>query len=100
MVCVAIMRYLSGQMSRRSCEDNMVRLISLDRTHALGMVQTGTSQEVVARHFNVHQSTISRLLSAIGIQQIVNDRAMSGRPRVTAAIQIGRSLGELSGVAL
>ena len=69
MICIAKMSNISCQMSSCSCGDNMVRLSRLDRARALGMVQVGTSHEVVARHFNVNRSTISRLLSAIGILQ-------------------------------
>ena len=71
----------------------MVRLSRLDRAHALGMVQAGTSQEVVARHFNVNRSTISRLLSRYRDTADVKDRARSGRPRVTAANTDRRILG-------
>ena len=64
-------------------EDIMVRLSSLGRACVLGMVQAGISREVVARHFNVHRSTISRLLSRYRDTTDVKDLARSGRPRVT-----------------
>ena len=80
-------------MSSCSCGDNMVRLSRLDRARALGIVQAGTSHEVVARNFNVNRSTISRLLSRYRDTADVKDRARSGRPRVTAANTDRRIVG-------
>ena len=93
MICIAKMSNISCQMSGCSCGDNMVRISRLDCARALGMVQAGTSQEVVARHFNVNWSTISRLLSRYRDTADVKDRPRSGRPRVTAANTDRRIVG-------
>ena len=63
----------------------MVRLSTVDRARALGMVQGGTSQENVARHFNVHKSTISKLMTRYRDTGDVKDRIRSGRPRITSS---------------
>ena len=63
----------------------MVRLSNLDRARALGMVQGGTSQDNVARHFDVNKSTISRLVFRYRDTGEVKDHARTGRPRVTPA---------------
>lgn len=57
------------------------------RNYALGLLRAGETQTEVARHFNVSQSTISRLLSRFQETGAVTDRPRSGRPRVTTAVE-------------
>ena len=57
------------------------------RARAIGMVQAGADQNVVARHLGVHKSTISRLVQKFRQTNTVNDRPRSGRPRATTLRQ-------------
>lgn len=54
-----------------------------ERQRAIGMLQAGMPARDVARHFNRHESTISRLRSRFQVTGAVNDRPRSGRPRKT-----------------
>ena len=53
------------------------------RERAIGMLTTGISARDVARHFQRHESTISRLLNRLQQTGNVADRFRSGRPRKT-----------------
>ena len=52
-------------ISLRNCQrersSKMPRLSAADRNIAIGRLETGESQSAVARHFNVHHTTINRL---------------------------------------
>ena len=50
---------------------------------AIGMLTAGMSTREVARHFQRHESTISRLLNRFQQTGNVADRPRSGRPRKT-----------------
>ena len=50
---------------------------------AIGMLTAGMSARDVARHFQRHESTISRLLNRFQQTGNVADRPRSGRPRKT-----------------
>ena len=54
------------------------------RERAIGMLTTGMSAGDVARHFQRHESTISRLLNRFQQPGNVADRPRSGRPRKTS----------------
>lgn len=66
---------------------DMRRLTQNEGLRALGMLQVGTTQTVVARTMNVSQSVISRLWSRYRATHSVNDRRRSGRPRATTHAQ-------------
>ena len=51
------------------------------RERAIGMLTAGMSAKDVARHFQLHESTISRLLNRFQQSGNVADRPKSGRPR-------------------
>ena len=53
------------------------------RERAIGMLTAGMSARDVARHFQRHESTISRLLNRFQQTGNVADRPRSGRPRKT-----------------
>ena len=53
------------------------------RERAIGMLTAGMSARDVARHFQDHESTISRLLNRFQQTGNVADRSRSGRPRKT-----------------
>ena len=53
------------------------------RERAIGMLTAGKSARDVARHFQRHESTISRLLNRFQQTGNVVDRPKSGRPRKT-----------------
>ena len=53
------------------------------RGRPIGMLTTGMSARDVARHFQRHKSTISRLLTRFQQTGNVTDRPRSGRPRKT-----------------
>ena len=61
----------------------MAHLTTEQRLIIIGRLQTGQSQSVVARQFNVVRSTISRLWRRFQETGSVADRPRSGRPRVT-----------------
>ena len=54
------------------------------RRHAIGMLQAGLAQNIVARHFGVHRNTIQSLLRRFRQSGNTRDRQRSGRPRVTS----------------
>ena len=54
------------------------------RERAIGMLTAGRSARDVARHFQRHESTISRLLNRFQQTGKVADRPRSGRPLKTA----------------
>jgi len=54
-----------------------------ERQRAVGMLHAGMTAKGVARHFNRHESTISRLRNCLRETGRVNDRPRSGRPRKT-----------------
>ena len=53
------------------------------RERAIGMLTDGMSARDVARHFQRHESTLSRLLNRFRQTGNVADRPRSGRPRKT-----------------
>ena len=53
------------------------------RERAIGMLTAGMYARHVARHFQRHESTISRLLNSFQLTWNVADRPRSGRPRKT-----------------
>ena len=57
------------------------------RERAIGMLTAGMSARDVARHFQCHESSISRLLNRIQQIGIVADRSRSGRPRKTTPLE-------------
>ncbi|XP_041351062.1 uncharacterized protein LOC121370032 [Gigantopelta aegis] len=65
----------------------MPRLTSAQLKNAIGILQAGTTQQAVVRHFGVFRQTISALWARYNTTQSVNDRSRSGRPRVTTAAQ-------------
>ena len=65
----------------------MPRLNAADRNIAIGRLEAGESQSAVARHYNVHQSTISRLWDRYVTTNSTRDRQRTGRPRVTTPAQ-------------
>ena len=65
----------------------MPRLSEQQRYAILGLVEAGLSQRVIAGRFNVHQSTITRLLRKYRATGSVKDRPRSGQPRVTTRRQ-------------
>ena len=54
-----------------------------ERQRAVGMLHAGMTAKGVARHFNHHESTISRLRNRMRETGRVNDRPRSGRPQKT-----------------
>jgi len=64
-----------------------MKLSNEQRAHAVGMLEAGVNQAVVAREFGVHRSTISRLQSKFRETNTVADRPRAGRPRVTTLRQ-------------
>ena len=96
MLCLTgflVLTNMGVQLCYCFCGDKMVRLSNVDRARALGMVQGGTSQENFARHFNVHKSTISKLMTRYRDTGDVKDRIRSGRPRITSANTDRRIVG-------
>lgn len=65
----------------------MPRLSNEDRARALGMLESGRSQDYVARRFNVARSTVVRLVQRVNVTGSLADRPRSGAPRVTSVRQ-------------
>ena len=63
------------------------RISENERNRAIGMLTAGCRQQDVARQFNVHPSTIIRLLSRFRVTGQVSDRQRHGRPRKTTVRQ-------------
>ena len=63
----------------------MPHLSSLERGMAIGQLQAGVQQNVVAATFGVSQATISKQQRRYQDTDDVRDRPRSGRPRVTTA---------------
>ena len=55
------------------------------RERAIGMLTAGMSARVVARHFQRHKSTLSRLLNSFQRTGNLADKLRSGRPRKTTS---------------
>jgi len=64
-----------------------MKLSNEQRARAVGMLEAGVNQAVVAREFDVHMSTISRLQSKFRETNTVADRPRAGRPRFTTLRQ-------------
>jgi transposase len=62
----------------------MPRFTENQRRHAIGMLQAGLAQNIVARHFGVYCNTIQSLLRRFRQSGNTRDRQRSGRPRVTS----------------
>ena len=58
-----------------------------ERLRAIGMLETGMPQNVVARRFGVHRNTIQSLWRHYQQNGNIRDRPCSGRPRVTSRRQ-------------
>jgi transposase len=65
----------------------MPRLDPATHNNTTDRLQTGQSQTEVARQFNVHQSTISRLWQRLNQTGSAQDRPRSRRPRITTPAQ-------------
>lgn len=65
----------------------MPKLRSEQRQNAIGRLQAGSTQQAVANHFGVSRQTISNLWRRYNATQSVQDRARSGRPRITSVAQ-------------
>lgn len=65
----------------------MPRLNYENRNRILGLLQGGVSQTEVARRFNVHRSTVFRLIRRFNATGSVADRPRPGARRVTTARQ-------------
>ena len=66
---------------------DMPKLDAATRNIIFGRLQAGESQNAVARLYNVHRSTISRLWQRYQQSGSTADRQRSGRPRITTAAQ-------------
>ena len=64
-----------------------MRNLTLIPKGSIGRLQAGESKTEVARIFNVHPSTITRLWDRFRQTNSTNDRLRSGRPRVTTPAQ-------------
>ena len=58
-----------------------------ERARALGMLETRAKQTDVARVFDAHRSTVSRLVTRYRVTGAVTDLPRSGRPRATTLRQ-------------
>lgn len=65
----------------------MPRLSSHQRSCAIGMLESGRSQRWVARHLPCSNAAVSKLVRRYNETGRVEDRARSGRPRETTALQ-------------
>ena len=65
----------------------MPKLNNEERARALGMLESGRTQEYVARRFNVSRRTILRLVQRVNTTGSLLDRPRSGAPRVTSVGQ-------------
>lgn len=65
----------------------MPRLSQDDRNRAIGMLEAGTVQTEVARHFGCHRNTIGSLWRRYQQSGNVRDQPRTGRPRVTSQRQ-------------
>ena len=68
----------------------MPRFTENKRRHAIGMLQAGLAQNIVARHFGVHRNMIQSLLRRFRQSGNTRDRQRSCRPRVTSHQQDNR----------
>ena len=64
-----------------------MKLSNEQRARAVGMLESGVNQAVVAKEFGVHRSTKSRLQSTFRETNTVADRPRAGRPCVTTLRQ-------------
>ena len=65
----------------------MPRLSNEERARALGMLESGRSQDFVARRFNAARSTVIRLINCVNVTGSLSERPRSGAPRVTSVRQ-------------
>ena len=65
----------------------MPRLDENQRLRAIGMLQAGLAQNVVARHFDCHRNTILSLWRRLRQSGNTRNHRRSGRPRVTSRRQ-------------
>jgi transposase len=65
----------------------MPRLDAATRNIVIGRLQAGELQNAVARLYNIHRNTISRLLQWNQQSGSTADRQRSGRPSITSAVQ-------------
>ena len=61
----------------------MPRLTNIQRAMVVGQFQAGVPTNVITNTFNVHKSTVSRLLRKFHATGDVKDLPKPGRPRVT-----------------
>ena len=79
-------RIVSTKTGKKSLKINVNRHSTSafeQRKRAIGMLTASMSARDVARHFQRHESTISRLLNRFQQTENVEDRPRSGRPRKT-----------------
>jgi hypothetical protein len=77
------------QIRKNTCVNDidfsvMLRLIENQRLCAIGMLQAGLAQNIVARHFGVHRNMLQVLLGRFKQSSNTRDRQRSNRPRVTS----------------
>ena len=66
----------------------MPRLDTATRNIVIGRLQAGESHNAVARLYNVHRSTISRLMQRYKQSDSTADRQRSVRPRIPSVAEV------------
>ena len=61
----------------------MPRLTNIQRAMVVGQIQAGVPTNIVCQSFNVHKSSVSRLLRKFNATNDVKDIPKPDRPRVT-----------------
>jgi hypothetical protein len=62
----------------------MPRFTENQRRHAIGILQAGLAQHIVAKYFGFHRNSIQSLLRRLRQSGNTKDGQRSGRPRVTS----------------
>ena len=85
-VCKSVLAFelIRLRLARNMCS-KIPRLSATDRGRAIGRLEAEQSIGNVARHFNVHKTTISRLWNRYNATNSTNNRPKSRKPRVTTA---------------
>ena len=78
-------KLISSIWSQLNDFSSMPRLSENDRFRAVGMLEAGMAQGVVAQHLNCTRQTIRALWVRLQEFGTVSDRQRSGRPRATTA---------------
>ena len=63
----------------------MPRVSLVDRGRIVGQHENGTPTRIIAGRFNVHKSTVCRIIAKYRATGDVKDLPKSGRPRITTA---------------